>query len=102
MVTRRVTEHEPCGNKAITCGQLWTGSGQRAEGRMVGVIYPQLGQRSVKAGMWCEQVVTSLGVMVNEEGWPRSGGVPMSYPQLGRTWGRAGWWDQWCKWGVVS
>ena len=90
MVARRVTEHEPCGNSAITCGQLWTGSGQRAEGLEKGAIYPQLGQRSVKAGMWCEQVVPSLCVMVNEEGWPRSGGVPMSYPQLGRTWGRAG------------
>ena len=60
MVARRVTEHEPCGNTAIKCGQLWTVSGQRVEGREIGVIYPQLGQRSVKAGMWCEQIVPSL------------------------------------------
>ena len=60
VVTRRVAGHEPCGKKAVTCGQLWTCSGRRDEGWEIGGIYAQLGQRSVKAGMWCQQVVPSL------------------------------------------
>ena len=60
MFTRRVTEHESCGNTVIACGQLWTRSGRRAEGREMGGIYPHFGRRSAKAGMWCEQVVPSL------------------------------------------
>ena len=90
MFTRRVAGEELCGKTAIACGRLWIGSDGRAEVRKMGEVCPQLGQRSVMVAMWCEQLVPSLCVEAIDSGQARSGGVPMSYPQLGRTWGRAG------------
>jgi hypothetical protein len=56
----------------------------------MGGLYPQLRQRSVKAGWWCEQVVPRLCVMAIEEGLAPGWWRPHELSTVGENLGKSG------------